>query len=289
MMNRLLAIAFSIFSLTSFSQKEANIWHFGHYVGLDFNTGSPVVIEVPFFTSNPGNATISDSLGNLLFSCGNNRIWNRTGGVMINGNELEGVPGAAQFALIIKKPSSTNLYYVFTIAPPQLLYPSGIWYSLVNMDLDGGLGAVTNEKNIPLDAAYDARDKQIGLKVGENIKIITYKDTENEYAVFTLSAQGIDKQPIISESIQRKPANMASQMKLSYNKKYLVTAFTTWYPNSKENAFEICKLDELTGAIEVLYTICHLEDEWPNSVEFSPDSKFLYLCSGHSEGVDNYN
>ena len=81
-MNRLLAIAFSIFYLTCFSQKEANIWHFGHYVGLDFNTGFPCSLDVPYFDSNSGNATISDSLGNLLFSCGNNRIWNRNGAVM---------------------------------------------------------------------------------------------------------------------------------------------------------------------------------------------------------------
>ena len=94
-MNRFLAIAFFFYSLTSFPQKEANIWHFGDYIGLDFNTGSPVVLEVPYFTSNIGNATISDSLGNLLFSCGTNKIWNRNGAVMLNGNNLAGRPGAA--------------------------------------------------------------------------------------------------------------------------------------------------------------------------------------------------
>ncbi|HEY9113668.1 MAG TPA: hypothetical protein VIN10_03155, partial [Bacteroidales bacterium] len=265
-------------------QKEANIWHFGHYVGLDFNSGSPVVLDVPYFTSNLGNATISDSLGNLLFSCGNNTIWNRNGVVMVNGKDLAGRPGAAQFALILKKPNSNNIYYVFTVSCANEIYYPGFWYSVIDMNLDGGHGAVTNEKNIPLDAAWDARDKQIGLISGNDIKVITYKAYEDEYAVFTLSKYGVDEQAVISPSLHRVFTGISATMKLSYNKKYLVTAFASNDVTSADNAFEICKFDQQTDSIKVMYTIHHYGeggtlDRWPNSVEFSPDSKLLYLCS----------
>ena len=34
-----------VFALVSVAQKEAAIWHFGNYAGIDFNSGSPVVIH----------------------------------------------------------------------------------------------------------------------------------------------------------------------------------------------------------------------------------------------------
>ena len=93
------------------------------------------------------------------------------------------------------------------------------------MNLDGGLGGVTDQKNIPLDDAWDARDKQIGFKSGNSVKLIAYKAYDDEYAVFTINQNGLNNNPVISPSLPRIHTGIPATMKLSYNKKYLVTAF----------------------------------------------------------------
>jgi hypothetical protein len=66
-----LVLFFLILNLPCFSQKEGNIWCFGDSALIDWN--DPVN---PLFgrstTNNRGSASsISDSVGNLLFYCGN--------------------------------------------------------------------------------------------------------------------------------------------------------------------------------------------------------------------------
>ena len=66
MKNKIFILLFFINTIC-YSQKEANIWYFGDKAGLDFNSGSPVVLTDSEMTTNEGCATISDNNGNLLF------------------------------------------------------------------------------------------------------------------------------------------------------------------------------------------------------------------------------
>ncbi len=45
MKKNILPLIFLILSFGSYAQGEANIWYFGYYAGLDFNSGSPVVLN----------------------------------------------------------------------------------------------------------------------------------------------------------------------------------------------------------------------------------------------------
>jgi len=49
------------------AQKEATHWYFGEKAGLDFSSGSPVVVANGALRTDEGCATISDSNGKLLF------------------------------------------------------------------------------------------------------------------------------------------------------------------------------------------------------------------------------
>lgn len=213
---------------------------------------------------------------------------------MLNGNDLESRSGASQRYLIIQKPSSLNLYYVFATSCANEIYSPGLWYSVVDMDLDGGLGGVTEEKNIPLEIAWDARDKLTGFrKNNDTILVVAYKAEDDEYAIYTLTVNGVGQQPVISPSLPRENPGWAAPMKVSYDKKYLVSAFRDINGYSTESGFEICKLNLSNRELELLYTI-RLKKEGdshfsnPNCVEFSPDSKLLYLCTHRNtqEGED---
>ena len=267
------------------AQNEANIWHFGMHGGLDFNTGVPVVIpDVSFGTFN-ASASISDSMGNLLFSCNSQSIWNRNGQLMQNGESLIGNQGASQGTMILQKPGSGHIYYVFTIA--RFTHPIGMHYSIVNMNLEGGLGAVTVEKNISLDAAWDALEKLTSVRHanGYDIWILTRKFTEDAFASFLLTSSGLNTVPVLSQRRATEYATMEGSMKISPDKKYLVVAYAdNNFASKLHQAFDICSFNSTTGEVSLLYTLTRTEIEGdpiiePWAVEFSPDSKLLYLTS----------
>ncbi len=54
-------------------------WRFGHKAGLDFNmtTGVPTVFNGSNGVVFEGNSSISDTLGNLLFYCTGDTVWNK--------------------------------------------------------------------------------------------------------------------------------------------------------------------------------------------------------------------
>jgi len=283
----LLVIVFSNFIANA--QNQANIWHFAKHAGLDFNTGEPVVIpNVPFFGLN-ANASISDSSGNFLFSCNGKKIWNRNGQVMQNGDGLIGHVAASQGALILQKPGSTHLYYVFTVA--YYTQAIGLHYSVVDMSLEGGLGGITLEKNIPLNAAWDAAEKLTSVRHGNgnDIWVIARKFTEDAFASFLLTSSGIATEPVLSPTIDRQFNCVIGSMKVSHNKKHIAVAYqeesASYY---MDQAFEMCNFDALTGVIELLYTITKNgivgnKQFEPWAIEFSPDSKLLYLTFFNEE------
>src|SRR4051812_29467993 len=120
----------------AFAQKENNIWYFGTNAGLDFNSGVPVALTNSAMVTSEGCASVSDTAGNLLFYTDGISIWNKNHTIMPNGTGLTGNSTATQSALIIKKPGSANLYYVFSTH-------FTLAYSIVDMTLNSGLGDVT--------------------------------------------------------------------------------------------------------------------------------------------------
>jgi gliding motility-associated-like protein len=158
-------LAFTIITIASKGQKEANVWHFGHGEGLDFNSGEAVQITGAMSTFE-GCTAYSDSMGNLLFySNGGGRIpiggqstgqiWNRNDEVMY---DMQGVEGggfsAVQSSVIIPCPGEPDIYYLFTVdeiehfvdATPEVLAAEpngrGLRYFKVDMSLNDGLGEV---------------------------------------------------------------------------------------------------------------------------------------------------
>lgn len=298
MKNKSVKYLFVFFALLTIihlkAQKQANIWYFGKHAGLDFNGGQPTVIAGPF-TSASSSSCMSDTLGNILFATNGERLYNRQFQIMLNGDDLAGFHGASQGALIIKKPDSENIYYVFTVndgSSPAAAH--GLYYSVVDMNLDGGLGGVVaGQKNILLTDAWDAVDKIIGVKHanGNDIWVITRKFTEDGFAAFLITSDGINTSAVISPSIDIPLPNIDGNIKISQDKKKLVAAYFEEANTGDRSVFEICNFNDTTGKIEFLYTLKFYsgsnglpQESW--GVEFSPDSKLLYL-SIFTEGDNN--
>jgi hypothetical protein len=147
---------FILWGSQCFSQKQGNIWYFGGYdldsntytAGLDFNSGFPVPILNSVMPSTYGCAAYCNSAGELIFYSDGLTVYDRSHHVMENGDSLGGDPFTPQSVLIVPFPTDTNLYYIFTNDKytPENPSETGLHYSIINMNLNNGLGGVLNPK-----------------------------------------------------------------------------------------------------------------------------------------------
>ncbi len=271
-------------------QNETNIWHFGIHAGLDFNSGNPVVLGGVDHYSLRSNATMSDSLGNFLFSFSGTTVWNRNGDIMQNGDDIIGHNSASQGALVVPMPGSSSLYYIFCVGEED--HPKKFHYSRIDMNLDNGLGGVeAGYKNVEINMGDFALDKITAVVHSNNsdIWIITRifpplgSSTNDAYLSYLLTPGGLVTVPVVSEiRYVDYPNGLNGCMKISPDKKFLVTAYMNEVPVINNNqAFDICSFNANSGEIEYLYSIGrrdgYIMDYEPWAVEFSPDSKLLYL------------
>ena len=70
---------------------------------------------------------------------------------MQNGDGLWGHPSSTQAAIIVPWPERDNIYFIFTSGAAETLGAAGYSYSVVDMNLQNGLGMVT-QKNVALYA-----------------------------------------------------------------------------------------------------------------------------------------
>ena len=124
MKKNLLIVSFFIF-LNCYAQKQANIWYFGENAGIDFNFSPPQALTDGQLNTLEGCSSFADANGDLLFySDGitvynkNHTIMNYTDGTL--GNNLLGDPSATQSGMIIPKPLSNDIYYLFTVTDQGL-------------------------------------------------------------------------------------------------------------------------------------------------------------------------
>jgi len=194
-MKRLLFILI-IFNLQSIAQNHANIWYFGENAGLDFNSGSPVILTNGALNTSEGCATISNSNGGLLFYTDGVRVWNKNHIQMPNGFGLLGNSSTTQ-TLIVPKPGSDSIYYIFTASNSEIGLINGLNYSVVDISLLGGLGDVTT-KNVFLHTPMC--EKITAVKHCNNIDIwvITHKWNSDAFHAYLVTDTGINPMPIIS-------------------------------------------------------------------------------------------
>jgi hypothetical protein len=117
---QLLCCAFFI-TFNSFSQKQASIWYFGAYAGLDFTAGYPAVLTNSALITEEGSATIADREGNLLFYTDGVTVYNRLHQVMLNGLNLWGNYSTTQ-TLIVPQPGNVQSFISSLHLPSIMQY-----------------------------------------------------------------------------------------------------------------------------------------------------------------------
>ena len=221
-------------------QNEASFWYFGQNAGVRFDAESGTVTGITNGQTDTleGCTSISDTNGNLLFYTDGQTVWNRNHQIMPNGNYFGGTgllgdPSSTSSGLIVPKPDEPTKYYIFTVDEPHhnnaSVYPNqfsgnydsggtvpiaddgfnnGLNYSLVDMDLNGGLGDVdVTEKNRPLVTYDSSITLHEEYKCSEKITAVRAEDCSSFWLIthfadsfyaFKIGDDGVNETPIIS-------------------------------------------------------------------------------------------
>lgn len=259
------------FNLT-FSQGEANIWYFGQNAGLDFNSGNPVPLLDGQINTQESCGSISDASGQLLFYTDGRSVWNRNHIVMPNGTGLLGHESASQSGTIVRKPGSNSLYYIFTTDREN--GPNGLRYTVIDMSLDGGMGAVTSEKNVLVFAT--SMESVTVIKKPNDIDywVVSHGWNNNNFYAYSLTASGLSTIPVTSSVgpiITGSNFNAAGNIKISPSATKLV--FT-----SVSDIAQLYDFNPMTGVISNPITLSTETGEL-YGVEFSPDESRLYVAN----------
>ena len=291
-------ISFLIFIIYSncFSQNEANNWYFGQGAGINFNSASPTAVTNGQLFTLEGCSSISDANGNLLFYTDGRRVWNRNHTPMLNSTSplLKGDPSSSQSGIIVPKPGSSTIYYIFTVdmqAGMALLagdadgVSNGMMYSEVDMTLDGGLGGIVlARKNVFITRPTTEGLTAVKDASGNGYWVVTHEVNNNNYLAFRVTSSGVNTTPVVSStgpSVTATPnfpnfgGGAAGYMKISPNGTKIAACH---YRENKEVV--ISDFNTSTGVVSNSVS-CSINlnsySEGPYGLEFSNCSEYLYV------------
>ncbi len=196
------------------SQGVNNIWILGYKFSNGTNGNTVINFDsLPVSPHNvdkqlsfrESNASICDKRGNLLFYTNGLKINNKVSMTMMNGDTLN--PGwyasswqnkglrIGQGQLIIPFPNDSNKYYLFheTIdSYNTTVQPFHLFYSIIDMTLDSGRGAVT-QKNVSFinDTLVIGEITACKHGNGRDWWIVVHRSYSDTFLIFLVSPNGI--------------------------------------------------------------------------------------------------
>ena len=270
-MKKIIILPFLFFTSFVFSQQEASNWYFGYGAGIKFNTNGTITsLTNGQLNTLEGCASLSDSNGNLMFYTDGTTVYNKNHQIMLNGTGLKGHYSSTQSATILQKPGSTNLFYVFTTAAGVMI--DGLQYSEIDINLDGGLGGVTANKNILI---YTPTCEKISIVKHSNNTdywVITHGWESNTFYSHLVTPSGVSATPISTNSgtvVGGDPYRVQGYMKISPDGTKLALC------HQIIGLVELYDFDNSTGIVSNPRIINN--EFQPYGVEFSPDSNVLYM------------
>jgi gliding motility-associated-like protein len=285
------------------AQGENNIWAFSPQGGanlvLNFNLNPVGIATVPIVSGTGMNSiAVCYPNGQLRFvvvlsanspSGTQNNIYHPDGTPIAGSNLLTGMLTDGCMPVVIPRPGNADQYYVI------YSYANGLLYTLLDMSLNNGSGAVVSgQKNIVF-APYGTimAEKMVPVQGCNGIWLIAHARTANGYFSFQVTASGIDTAAIYSPVGNFTLADYHGTMypdflKVSPDGKHI--AVTAW------KGIEIYDFEKCSGKLRHARILDTTGNSAPFSaatvnnnytfrdVCFSPDGSKLYATLNHPDG-----
>lgn len=300
-------------TLFSQSSKVNNNWFFSdsstNGSGVSFNNtnGTPTVLTTSQAENPYASSSISDTDGNLLFYCDGKTVWNKNHIAMPNGilNHLgTSTPSMAKKVIIVPHLVNEEQYYIFTGYEEHNpnITNDGYYYNIVDMSLNNGDGDVLINVGGPLNdefgqpfvnfhtsskrlaSHYNKDLNTIWITLLNGTKILTYKIDQNGLNINPVQASS----EVASNTV---PFSFGGMRISPDGTKIGMTMRSNDIDNTPFDAL-VANFDNNNGIIS---NIQFIEISRADDVEFSPDSRFIYVkafgkVSGFEDrGITNSN
>jgi len=277
----LLIYVFFASNLILFAQKEGNNWYFGNKAGVTFNTSPPSALTNGQLNTYEGCATMSNAKGRLLFYTDGISVWDSTHNVMSNGSGLKGNSSSTQSGIIVPRPDSAHIFYIFTV--DDQAGTDGLRYSELNMKLNSGKGdIVSTRKNILLKTPVCEKITSVLHSNGKDYWVLAAKYGNDSFFSYKVTSAGVNNTPIGYKTgfkISGNSAYTLGYLKISPDGKKV------GYTNYILDSAVIGDFDASTGIISNIWRF-KCDDGY--GLEFSPKSKFLYVTEFSLNKVAQY-
>jgi len=255
-------------------------------VNFDFQGGgSPVISYVQrYMNLNCTNGVISDQSGNLLFYSNGIYVANALDDTMQNGSGLN--PGywanqridvglsTPQANLVIPIPGDSMRYYLFheTVDDVGVTWSSYyLFYSIIDMNLDGGLGAVVQKNTVLFqDTLIEGRLTAVKHANGRDWWLFSHKWNSGKIFKFLITPYGIQG-PFV-QNIFTVRVNYFGQMLFSPQG----DKFAYYDP---EGDLDVWDFDRCSGNFSNREFVTIIDSAAGGGAAFSASGRYLYVSS----------
>lgn len=298
-MRKQLSLLLLLLSTAIYAQKEANIWYFGNNAGIDFSTEPPTALTNGQLNTDEGCSSFSSANGDLLFYSDGISVYNKDHQLMryTNGslaNNLKGNPSSTQSGMIIPKPNSTDIYYLFTVGTdfvPQGVTPNpGFNYYTIDMSKNSGLGeiidgpvnlAVNPINGVDLSNAWSEKVTSVKAKDCNAFWVLSFVD--DTFYAYKIDQNGVDvANPVLSRMNFRAEDKRGYLQVSPDGKKIAFADFNAVGDSNITGSLLLFDFDNDTGLVNPSSSqrlILPFSGEAPYGVAFSQQSNKLYAST----------
>jgi hypothetical protein len=252
---------------------------------LEFQSGSANITTVERDIGFRRTSTnISDANGDLLFSTNGAFVANASGDTMLNGSGLN--PGQyvsfypeglyiSQGTLILSKPGTDGFYYLFhsTVDDQAGLNANYLYLTVVDMNLDGGLGGVLSKNEVLIEDELNVgRITAVRHANGRDWWVFCHKIDTNLFYRLLVTPSGISIDGTQTIGTVRPADN--GQVCFSPDGSRFA-----YYWGDIDQDLDIFGFDRCTGLFSNPVYIQIDDYDGGGGVAFSPNSRYLYVSS----------
>ncbi len=297
-MKKLLPFIFIFISISLLAQKQANVWYFGEEAGLDFKTTPPRALTDGKLNTTEGCSSFSKPDGTLLFYSDGIKVYNNEHELMKYSdgslaNDLKGNPSSTQSGMIIPKPGSTTIYYLFTVGTDFVsngVNPNpGFNYYTIDFS-SNPLGEITEGPvNLAIDPSTgfdlsNAWSEKVTAVKGKNCnEIWVLSFVQNTFYAYKVDTTGVNLSKLVTSEVNFNASDKRGYLQVSPNGEKIAFAdYNEGGGTSINGSLVLFDFDNETGKVNPNSSqtlIQRFSNQSPYGVAFSQQSNKLYVST----------